>query len=69
MRLGTVLENAGKIEQAINLYYQVTVMRKAVRGDRDPSVGDGLVCMARALRVAHKNQYAKFCALVRSQCQ
>jgi len=32
------------------IYYQVTCMRRALFGDQDPSVADGLVCMAHALR-------------------
>lgn len=50
VRLGQSLELVNEVEAAINMYYQVTVMRRAVQGDRDPSVADGLVCMANALR-------------------
>ena len=50
MRLGTVLENSGRIEEAITNYYQVTVMQRALHGDKDPTVAEGLVNMAHALR-------------------
>ena len=50
MRLGTVLENSGRVEEAITNYYQVTVMQRALHGDKDPSVAEGLVNMAHALR-------------------
>ena len=50
MRLGTVLENSGRIEEAITNYYQVTIMQRALHGDKDPTVAAGLVNMAHALR-------------------
>jgi tetratricopeptide (TPR) repeat protein len=47
---GQVLENAKLYDEAINTYYLVTVMRRALNGERDPGAADSLVSIARVLR-------------------
>jgi tetratricopeptide (TPR) repeat protein len=47
-RLGQILEEAGQFDEAINTYYGVMVMERALKGEKD--TGDSLVNMANALR-------------------
>ena len=50
LQLAKVLENANQLDEAINIYFLVTVMRRALDGEKDPSSADSLVLVARALR-------------------
>ena len=49
-RVGEALEALGRYDEAIQMYYNVLMVRKESKGDTDPSVADAGILIARALR-------------------
>jgi tetratricopeptide (TPR) repeat protein len=50
IHVGEALEALGRYDEAIQMYYNVLVMRKELKGDTDSSVADAGILMSRALR-------------------